>query len=134
MFLEQSGLVLLHSQRFQTYQNIYVFFTMMLQQRVISTTRCIMMLFSGTCGKTLFFLLLLLLFFCFFSPPPTPSPFLLANVWRPHVLLLRVSSQRCIYFSLSVCCKTDVRLIKDAMVFLGGCGFQHSCHILAVFC
>jgi len=43
----QSGLVLLHSQRFQTYQNIYVFFTMMLQQRVISTTRCIMMLFSA---------------------------------------------------------------------------------------
>jgi len=43
----QSGLVLLHSQRFQTYQNIYVFFTMMLQQRVISTARCIMMLFSA---------------------------------------------------------------------------------------
>jgi hypothetical protein len=128
VFLEQSGLVL-HSQRFQTYQNIYVFFTMMLQQRVISTARCIMMLFSGTCGKTLFYLLLLLLF----PPPPPLSPFLLANVWRPHVLLLRVSSQRCIYFSLSVCCKTDVRLIKDAMVFLGGCGFQHSCHILALF-
>jgi hypothetical protein len=24
-------------------------------------------------------------------------------------------------------------LLKDAMVFLGGCGFQHSCHILALF-
>ncbi len=83
--------------------------------------------------KNLVFLLLLLLFF-FPPPPPTPFPFRLANVWTPHVLLLRVSSQRCIYFSLSVCCKTDVRLTKDAMVFLGGCGLQHSCHILALFC
>ncbi len=71
MFLEQSGLVLLHSQRFQTYQNIYVFFTMMLQQRVISTTRCIMMLFSGTCGKTLFFFVVAVVVY---FPPPPPLP------------------------------------------------------------
>jgi hypothetical protein len=71
-------------------------------------------------------LLLLLLFFVFFFFPPFPHPFpfLLANVWRPHVLLLRVSSQRCMYFSLSVAARQMSGLLRMPWSFWGAVGFS----------